>query len=309
MMKIADLHCDLLAYLQGDSKRTPYDPEARCSAAQLKEGGVMFQALAIFTKTGKGSAKCAGEQFEIYKTLPALYPAAFGKGRIEVPVALENASGVCEEDEPLDLAFKRLEKMLPLLYISLTWNDENRFGGGNMSTVGLKKDGQRLLEWMAEKNASIDFSHTSDALAHDIFNYIDKKGLKLRTIASHSNFRQVTDMPRNLPDDIAKEIGKRGGVIGLNFVRKFIGLESPKDFIRQVEHAAKLDLLDHFSFGADFFDDQDTPPELHYLRPMFHPGFDNASCYPKLLEALRKNFSDEILEKIAYKNLWRFLGR
>ncbi len=308
-MKIADLHCDLLAYLQVDPKRTPYDPVARSSAIQMKEGGVVFQTLAIYTKTRKGSVQCASEQFEIYKTLPTLCPGAFGKGGVEIPVALENASGVCEEEEPFEKGLERLEKMAPLLYISMTWNDENRFGGGNLSTVGLKPDGQRLLEWMNGKNIAIDFSHTSDALAQDTLNFLDKKNLKIRPIASHSNFRKISDVSRNLPDEIAKEIVKRGGVIGLNFVRRFIGSECPKDFVQQIEHAASLGLLDNFCFGADFFDDREIPKELDYLRPTFFEGLDNSSCYPKLLEMLRKNFSDEILEKIAYKNLWRFLGR
>ena len=61
-------------------------------------------------------------------------------------------------------------------------------------------------------------SHTSDALAHDIFNHIDKHKLAVPVIASHSNFRSVSDHVRNLPDEIANEIVNRNGLIGMNFL-------------------------------------------------------------------------------------------
>ena len=83
--------------------------------------------------------------------------------------------------------------------------------------------------------------------------------------------------------------------------------QSPEDFIRQVEHADKLGLLDHFCFGADFFADHIMPPELHYLMPMFNAGFDNASCYPKVIGLLEKHLPHAIVEKIAYQNLTEFL--
>jgi microsomal dipeptidase-like Zn-dependent dipeptidase len=270
---------------------------------QMKQGGVVFQALAIFTITRKGSVRIAREQYEIYTQLQGNFPAAFGPSRIEILPALENASGICEEDELLEEGFRRLEKMLPLLYISMTWNDENRFGGGNASSIGLKPDGEKLLQWMSEKNIAIDLSHTSDALAKDILNYIEKKNLKVRVIASHSNFRAVSDFPRNLPDEIAQEIGKRKGLIGLNFVHRFMGNGLPSDFLRQIEQASKLGLMDNLCLGADFFDDREVSP-----RP-YHADFGNSSCYPRFFQCVGEKFPADSLEKIGYKNIWRFLGR
>ncbi len=95
-----------------------------------------------------------------------------------------------EEDEPLDLLFERFDAK-KWLYISLTWKEENRFGGGDQTMVGLKRNGEVLLEYMDGKDVAIDLSHTSNPLAEGILNHIDKKGLKITTIASHSNFRAV----------------------------------------------------------------------------------------------------------------------
>lgn len=224
-------------------------------------------------------------------------------------VSIENASGFCDESEPLQTGLERLEswfkKAGKIAYISLTWNDENRFGGGNATKAGLKKDGLQLLQWMSGKKIAIDLSHTSDRLAEEILKAIEN--LDIVPIASHSNFRKIADNPRNLPDHLAKEIGARGGVIGLNFVRIFLGSHGPEDFIRQVEHADKLGLLDQYCFGADFFADHVLPPERQYMLPMFNPGFENASCYPKVIGLLEKHLPHAILEKIAYKNLIEFL--
>jgi membrane dipeptidase len=306
-MKIADLHCDLLSYLAEDKSHTAHDPISRASIPLLKEGGVVFQTLAIYTETGKGSVEQGTGQAEVFFELSKKYPV-FGS-EIRTMVSIENASGFCDETEPLSRGLERVESWLEkagkIAYISLTWNEENRFGGGNATEVGLKKDGKQLLEWMSGKKIALDLSHTSDRLAEEILKACEN--LDIIPIASHSNFRKIADHPRNLPDHLAKEIGARGGVIGLNFVRVFLGKQGAEDFLRQVEHADKLGLLDHLCFGADFFADQVLPPELEYLMPMFIPGFDNASCYPKVIGLLEKHLPHAIVEKIAYKNLIEFL--
>jgi len=304
-MKIADLHCDLLSYLAEDDSHTAHDPASRASIPLLKQGGVAFQILAIYTKTEEGSVQKGIKQAEIFFNLGVKY-SVFGQ-EIQTRVAIENASGFCDESEPLSNGIQRLEGWLKkagrIAYISLTWNGENRFGGRNTTQAGLKKDGLQLLQWMSGKKIAIDLSHTSDKLAEEIL----KTNLDITPIASHSNFRKVADHPRNLPDHIAKEIGARGGVIGLNFVRVFLGGHGAEDFLRQVDHADKLGLLDHLSFGADFFSDHALPPELQYMLPMFNAGFDNASCYPKLIALLEKHLPRGIVEKIAYQTLLEFL--
>ncbi|MBS0648277.1 MAG: membrane dipeptidase [Verrucomicrobia bacterium] len=302
-MRVADFHCDLLSYLAEDESHTAHNPISRASIPLLQAGGVRLQTLAVYTKTAAGSAKSGSKQAEIFFQLSGKYPVL---GRdIKTVLSIENASSFCEEEEPLEKGIERLESWLKkagkIAYISLTWNGENRFGGGNATQVGLKPEGRELLQWMARHKIAVDLSHTSDRLAEDI---LDEA---IGTVASHSNFRAVAPHPRNLPDDIAQEIAARGGVIGLNFVRVFLGKEGPEDFIRQLEHAEKLGILDHMCFGADFFADQVLPPELHYLMPMFNPGFDNASCYPQVRKLLLKHLSPAVVEKIAYENLARFL--
>lgn len=314
ILPIADLHCDLLSYLAKDERRTPLDPAPRCSFPQLKAGHVFLQTLAIFTETQKGSVAVAQKEVEAFKRLASqgcsrLYARRLPQKRemIHIIAAIENGSGLCEEDEPLKAAFARLDTIDkeagPLLYISLTWNTENRFGGGNATKIGLKEDGKQLLNYLNGKKIAIDLSHTSDWLAYDILNQIDGGNLHIPVIASHSNFRSVVNHPRNLPDELAKEVIRRGGVMGFNIV----GFIAGEDYLSHITYGLSLGAEDNLCFGADFFCDDDPLP-LNNL-PRFNEEYPNASCYPKLLKLFEKELSQEQLEKIAYKNLDNFLQR
>ncbi|MFA6914981.1 MAG: membrane dipeptidase [Parachlamydiales bacterium] len=301
---IIDLHCDLLLYLAADRRRTPIDPASRCSVPQLQEGGVSSQVFAIYTDTKKGSTTVGERQFQLLSAI---------KG-VNVLASIENGSVIAEEDEPLEAGLKRLGSFIQrkgkFAYLSLTWNDENRFGGGNNSNnVGLKADGKILLEKLAELNIPVDLSHTSDKLAEGILNYIDAAKLNLPVLASHSNSRSVCNHLRNLPDEIAQEIFKRGGVIGLNFVMHIVGGNTFEDIYRHYAHFKKWGGEDKVCFGADFFSSDDLPESLKKLHTEWFPAaWPNSSCYPHLLKDwINKEYiSKETAQKLANENARRF---
>lgn len=321
-MTIADLHCDLLLYLTEKEGRSFENPESRCSFPQLQRGGVFLQTLAIFTETGSHSVLSAEKQVSLFQDLPKLSSGRFVhfKGTVDekqadkvyILAAIENASGLCSETESLETAFIRFDeyrkRVGKILYISPTWHFANRFGGGNRTMEGLTREGELLLEYLDGQSIAIDLSHSSDWLAYDMINYIDKKNLDVTPIASHSNFREQINQPRNLPDDLACEIIKRKGIIGLNFVRAFVGEDLPSSFVRQMAHARALGGLDYYSFGADFFYEVDLP--VNYPgAPYFDERFGNASCYPEVIDYLRVFFSKEEVEKIAFQNMIEFINR
>ncbi len=314
---IADLHCDLLVYLQNGTTRSPHDPASRCSIEQMREGNVRYQILPVYVETNPRSSIQGAEQVDIFRKLPHLYPDAYKiirdmnpKEQIGIGLAFENAAGLCNEEEPLEKAWKTLDKLehdsIKVVYISMTWNEENRFGGGAHTKIGLKSDGMKLLDFLHQRKTAIDLSHTSDPLAEQILNYIEKRSLDIPVIASHSNFRAVENALRNLPDYLAKEIFRRNGIIGMNFVRYFIGKDSTDNFVRQLEHGFKLGGQNQICFGADFFFGDDVsavhrkPPEV-----LFFPDFDNSSCYPRVLELW--NLPAAIADQVAHQNLKHFL--
>lgn len=323
MTPIIDLHNDLLSFLSDKNDRSPLDPISRSSYLQLAKGNVKLQTLAIYTATGKDSVAKGKSQVDEYLKLLANHPTlftartrVFDEKKVQIIPAIENASSFASESESLSSAIERLECYIKVigkpLYISLTWDEENRFGGGNRTSVGLKDDGKRLLEWMSEKKIAIDMSHTSDGLAYGILDFMEQAGIHIPVIASHSNFREVSNYPRNLPGDLAKEIIRRKGLIGLNFFAPFIHESDPSAIVRHVEYALELGAENILSFGADFFYDSDFAIILvKYQRSSaFYPEFGDSSTYPHVLElfANKLKLKEEQLHKIAYQNALRFLS-
>lgn len=307
-IEIADLHCDLLCYLSGDPRRTPYDAAVRCSIPQMLQGGVKRQVLPIFTLTEPGSTQKGSGQVGAFASLLKACP-------IDILLSIENASGFFEEDEPLDKGLKRLETLIErfgrVIYISPTWNSENRFGGGAHTDIGLKEDGKTLLHFLHGSGIAYDCSHNSDRLMREALDYIDRHRLDIRIIASHSNMRSVYNVPRNLPDNLAREIFQRGGIIGLNFYKPFVGPESVAFLARQLEHALQLGGEKQICFGADFFDLMDLPPNQRKTpAEAFFEEVSDSSAYPFVLDLWEKKLglSKNALKNIAYNNLNQFIN-
>lgn len=304
-LPIIDLHCDLLAYLEESPHRSANDRVAHCSIPQLKEGNVKSQVFAVFTKTGMDSVHKGYKQIEIFQDLVNHH---FTED-LQALLAIENASGLFNEKEPLEKGLQRLRALdgtsAKPLYISLTWNMENRFGGGNATFVGLKDDGRYLLEALHGRGIAVDLSHTSDKLADGILDYISNKNLSIPLLASHSNARSVLNHPRNLPDAFAKEIIRREGLIGLNFYRPFVGKDAT-GFLSHIEHWLELGAEKNICFGADFFYEGDAvlSPEAAYFS-----RYQDATCYAHLLELFQQKLglSENLLIGMASQNARHFI--
>ncbi len=79
--------------------------------------------------------------------------------------------------------------------------DEPRHGG-------LSDHGVKIVREMRRRGILCDVSHVSDdAVAHAL------DVLSGPVVASHSSARALCDHPRNLPDDLVRDIARRGGVV------------------------------------------------------------------------------------------------
>ena len=324
---IADLHCDLLSFLVDHPSETYDSPSSRTSYSQMRSGNVGFQALTIFTQSNSSAYKFGKKQIQALLNLVSKHPEKYNlwdpntpikktEGPISIAIAFENAYSLCLEDQKITEGLLYLENTLStfknILYISLTWDLENRFGGGCGSKVGLKEDGKILLEWLHQKKIAIDLSHASDYLANDILDFLEKKSLNIPVVASHSNMRSITPLERNLPDNLIKEIIRRKGLIGFNFFAPFIGSDVRK-IADHISHLFSLGGEKTLCFGGDFF----HLPSFSYLKEKyktdigFFPEFPNASCYPKALSFLKQelNLSESTLQSLAFENFQKYTQR
>lgn len=321
----ADLHCDLLSYLQEAPNADPMiGGRIGCTIPDLLAGNVKFQVMAIYTASEKGSVTLAKGQALLFKNLSAQYDSYFSlyhnkkeepditknKG-IQIISAIENAAGICEENDAIESAVENLNNLISIvgkpLYMSLTHHGENRFGGGNSTKVGLKEDGKFIIDYLAQQNIALDFSHTSDFLAFDIINYISKNNIQIPLLASHSNFRSVFNHARNLPDEIAKEIIQRNGIIGINLLRAFLNPDDENALYDHIIYGTSLGAKNNLCLGADYFYCDSHPDQSR--KPFFFPNHDNASKYQKILTHVASVLSEESAQKFAFYNLKQFIER
>lgn len=321
MLPIIDLHCDLLSYLvnvpNADATNTQ---DIGCALPLLAQGKVKMQVMAIFTTTAPGSVQNASQQLNAFQELctqhhEQVFPLIkkqikFTEGKTAIILAIENASGLLEADEPLDTLFGRLDDILDrfgnLLYITFTHHTENRFGGGNYSEVGLKEDGIELLRYMDGKGIAVDLSHTSDKMAFDILDNIDKLQLRIPVLASHSNMRSVWQHSRNLPDELIEELINRKGIAGVNFVRAFLHDTDPNQIYEHIAYGLNKGLS--MSFGADFFSTimLNDPARI----PYFFDSLSNATQYTEILKTLlNKGYDMETCGALAHENAMHWLQR
>lgn len=275
--------------------------------------------MAIYAGTGEGSTGYGLQQSQLFSELiknenfflfnDDNYQSSENKDRVGVIASIENASAFCDENESLDSGFKKLENIIQntqkVFYIGITHHLENRFGGGNNAEAGLKDDGKVLIDYIADRKIAIDLAHTSDQLAYDIFTYIDQKNYSIPILASHSNYRSVYKNNRNLPDELAKEVIRRKGLIGLNFIKDYVDLEQPERLYEHIQYGLDLGGADSIAYGADYFywkDHPDTP-----RHPFFFPEHSNASVYPSINKEIEERFSAELVEKISHKNALQFI--
>ena len=125
-----------------------------------------------------------------------------------------------------------------LRIVGLTWSSGTRYAGGNDCDTGITDEGKELVASLDEHAIVHDASHLSDYAFDDLCS--NAKG---RIIASHSNSRVVLNnkSQRHLSDEQAKEIFRRGGVIGLNLCTQFLS----KTFDKNNTDATIDDCVEH----------------------------------------------------------------
>lgn len=281
-----DAHCDtLLRCLEtGESLR---QNTGNVDLRRLSAYAPMGQIFSIFNDSkGKSTAECirAVEQMS----------ALFLQEKHHNPELMERCFLSLEGAEQIGCD----EKLLPKLkewgvrWVNLTWNYENALSGSCVTGNGLTDLGRSFVRRLYELGMYVDLSHLSDRGFWEVCE-MDVAPV----LASHSDSRTLWDHRRNLTDEMAREIFRRKGIVGINFHTVFLGGHTLDDVVAHIEHFLALGGEDRLVMGSDF-DGADMPD-----------GLEGAECLPRLWEALyRRNYSESLIEKLAFGNLCRFLG-
>lgn len=118
---------------------------------------------------------------------------------------------------------------LGIRYMTLTHSNTNNWAdsSGDMDNDkvkhhnGLTDFGRDVVREMNRLGMMVDISHVADKTFYDALEVS-----KAPPFASHSSCRAISNIPRNMTDDMIKALAKRGGVVQINFGCEFLSQKS-----------------------------------------------------------------------------------
>jgi membrane dipeptidase len=233
---VVDMHADTTQRLVDEN----VDLETRLSdghfdAERAKEGGLDAQFFSIWVEPelfgggGRGAIKRADVQIEAVRNLTAKHPETWelatsaadirriaARGKIAALMGMEGGYAIDEKIENVGRYYQ-----MGVRYLSPAWSVSTSWAGSSGDEVGktrgLNDFGRAVIREMNRLGMMVDVSHLSDKAFWDIVNTSTKP-----VIATHSGCRAITNVPRNLTDDMIVALAKTGGVVNVIFYPEHI---------------------------------------------------------------------------------------
>jgi len=282
-LRLADLHDDALLWDRDFSKR---QKRGHTDAPRLIEGGYRLQVLAAVTKTPKkmNYDRNAGDTDDItLLTIAQRWPprtwsslteralhmarrAEDAERRSLGAVAIVRTSSdlgrkmagdglavilATEGAHPLEGKLVNIDRLYAAGYrvLGLQHFFDNELGGSlhGVSHGGLTEFGRAAVARAQAKGMIIDVAHSSEAVVHDVLAMTAAP-----IIVSHTGLRGHCDSPRNLPDELIKEIAEKGGLIGVGFWEGAVCSPTAASIAAAILYAVNLAGAGHVALGSDF---------------------------------------------------------
>lgn len=286
--------------------------EGHTDVPRMKAGGMGAQFFAAYVSVSyiddRQSAHRALEMIDTIKhDIVGKNPAAFmlarsaaeielarRDGRIAALIGIEGGHAI-EEDPRLLRQFYDLGAR----YLSFTHTRHLSWAGssGEVGQVGLNDFGRAVVAEMNRLGMMIDVSHISDRTLADTL-----AATRAPVFASHSSCRALANVPRNLTDEQIRAIGRRGGLVMVNFACDFLvprgrGRATIEDVVAHIDHIKAVAGVEAVGLGSDF-DGVRCVPE----------GLEDVSKWPNLTRRLlEKGYTEKDIRLIYGGNFLRFM--
>ncbi len=235
---VVDTHDDTTQrFLDGGFDLLPRNASGSVDIPRMKEGGLgaIFFSIWIPSKiTGPEAIKHALDQIDAVReqvrkhanevtlaTTPAEVREAHKNGRIAALMGLEGGHMIAS-----DLGVLRAYAALGVRYMTLTHSGNDEWADSSTDAAvhnGLTDFGKDVVREMNRLGVMVDISHVSDKTFYDALE-VSKAPL----IASHSSCRAICEAPRNMTDQMIKDLAAKGGVIQINYHVGFLSQEFRK---------------------------------------------------------------------------------
>ena len=233
---IVDMHADTTQRLvDEDVDLAQRLPDGHFDAVRAREGGLDAQFFSIWVEPelfgggGERAVKRADVQIEAVRNLTTKHPETWelattaadvrriaASGKIAALMGMEGGYAIDEKIENVGRYYQ-----MGVRYLSPAWSVSTSWAGSSGDeagkTRGLNDFGKQVIREMNRLGMMIDVSHLSDRAFWDIVNTSTRP-----VIATHSGCRGITDVPRNLTDDMIVALAKTGGVVNVIFYPEHI---------------------------------------------------------------------------------------
>jgi membrane dipeptidase len=339
---------------QGDlsklDMRVP-QPAIMTDLPRLKAGGVGGQFWSVYVPSPPPGTDPATsvtqtlEQIDVVHRMVARYPDALAlaltaddieramkQGRIASLIGMEGGHSINSSLAVLRMMYRLGARYMTLTHsLNVPWADS---ATDSPKLDGLSPLGEQVVQEMNRLGMLIDLSHVSPATMSD--------AIRISTapvIFSHSSARALTDVPRNVPDDILRELPRNGGVVMVTFVPGFVSQEVADWNKRETSERTRLTGTlganeDAITKALEDWRRTNPAPRASVIQVADHvdhlrkvagidhvglgsdfdgitsvvAGLEDVSTFPLLVaELLRRGYADEDIKKIASRNILRVL--
>src|ERR1700676_3344059 len=232
---VVDTHDDTTQrFLDGDFDLLPRNGGGSIDIPRMKEGVLraIFFSIWIPSKiTGPEAVKHALDQIDAVREQVRKHPKeitlattageireARKNGKIAALMGVEGGHMIAS-----DLGMLRSYATLGVRYITLTHSRNDEWADSSTDKAvhnGLSDLGRDVVREMNRLGVMVDISHVSDKTFYDALE-VSKAPL----IASHSSCRAICDAPRNMTDQMMKDLAAKGGVVQINYHVGFLNQE------------------------------------------------------------------------------------
>jgi membrane dipeptidase len=345
-----DLPWEIREACDSDLARASIDmrlPRFHTDIPRLVEGGVGGQWWSVYVPGTLGrdeAVRVTLEQVDIVHRMIARYPQrfqlaltaddveeAFAAGRIASMLGAEGGHSIGGS-----LAVLRSLHALGVRYMTLTHNQN--VGWADSATDvpdadGLNDFGRSVVREMQRLGMLVDLSHVAVTTMHDALGIAEAP-----VIFSHSSARQVTDSPRNVPDEVLRRLPANGGVCMIAFVPAFVSQECADWLVGLKEEAERRgidprDLAGIFGLATEYSAAVPRPSatlsqvadHVQHVAEVAGPehvgiggdfdgtpdlpaGLEDVSRYPALFnELIRRGWSEADCKALAGGNILRVM--
>ena len=238
-MFILDSHCDTPSMFLEQIDISKENGMGHVNIPKIAKGGVDGLFWAIYTPASFGEKEAMSHALSLISKCYDVVDCnkdrlafAFSveqalenrsKGLISIFMGMENGSPIGEE-----LSYLRFFYKMGIRYLTLCHSKHNQICDSCAPVEplwnGLSPFGVEVVKEMNRLGMLVDCSHISDKAFYDVLNYSEAP-----VVATHSSCRAICSHPRNMSDQMIKDLASVGGVIQINFYPLFIDEDFKND--------------------------------------------------------------------------------